>query len=79
MAPAHAHGSHGGGGEFEAGEFDFTPIITIEGHGGFDNNLEIPEKHYAIDGCLVASLNGALAMAVLSRLKLPLGTCFGLG
>jgi len=51
MSPAEAHGSHGGGGEsFEAGEFDFTPIITIEGHGGFDINLEGDPKHYAIDG-----------------------------
>jgi hypothetical protein len=45
------HGSHGGGGDsLEAGEFDFTPIITIEGHGGFDTNLEGDPKHYAIDG-----------------------------
>ena len=48
---AFAHGSHGGGGEaLEAGEFDFTPIISIEGHGGFDNNLEEQPRHYAIDG-----------------------------
>ena len=48
---AFAHGSHGGSGEaLEAGEFDFTPLITIEGHGGFDNNLEGDPKHYAIDG-----------------------------
>ena len=33
----------------EAGEFDFTPILTVEGHAGFDDNLEIPEKHYAAD------------------------------
>ncbi len=46
-----AHGSHGGGGEaLEAGEFDFTPILSIEGHGGFDNNLEEQPRHYAIDG-----------------------------
>ena len=51
MSPAEAHGSHGGGGEsLEAGDFDFTPIITIEGHGGFDTNLEGDPKHYAIDG-----------------------------
>ena len=51
IAPAQAHGSHGGGGEtLEAGEFDFTPIITIEGHGGYDNNLVDHPKHYAIDG-----------------------------
>ncbi|AII49125.1 hypothetical protein KR52_08220 [Synechococcus sp. KORDI-52] len=51
ISPALAHGSHGGGGEaVEAGEFDFTPIITIEGHGGFEPNLEGDPKHYAIDG-----------------------------
>ncbi|WP_115161861.1 hypothetical protein [Synechococcus sp. UW86] len=51
ISPAEAHGSHGGGGEsLEAGEFDFTPIINIEGHGGFDTNLEGDPKHYAIDG-----------------------------
>ena len=51
ISPAEAHGSHGGGGEgLEAGEFDFTPILTIEGHGGFDNNLEDHPRHYAIDG-----------------------------
>ena len=49
MAPAHAHGSHGGGSELEAGEFDFTPLITVEGHAGYDNNLEAPEKHFAGD------------------------------
>ena len=53
ISPAEAHGSHGGGGEsLEAGEFDFTPIISIEGHGGFDTNLEGDPKHYAIDGLL---------------------------
>ena len=51
ISAAEAHGSHGGSGEaLEAGEFDFTPIITIEGHGGFDTNLEGDPKHYAIDG-----------------------------
>ncbi|QNJ16580.1 putative conserved secreted protein [Synechococcus sp. A18-40] len=49
--PVMAHGSHGGGDEqLEAGEFDFTPLITIEGHGGFETNLDDNPKHYAIDG-----------------------------
>ena len=53
ISPAEAHGSHGGSGEaLEAGDFDFTPIITIEGHGGFDTNLEGDPKHYAIDGMI---------------------------
>ena len=49
---AFAHGSHGGGGQeaLPAGEFDFTPVITLEAHGGFDTNLEDDPKHYAIDG-----------------------------
>jgi hypothetical protein len=51
MRPALAHGMHGGGGEeLEAGEFDFTPLITIEGHGGLETNLEGNPAHYAIDG-----------------------------
>ena len=49
--PVLAHGSHGGGDEqLEAGECDFTPLITIEGHGGFETNLDDNPKHYAIDG-----------------------------
>ena len=48
---AQAHGSHGGGGEeLSAGEVRTTPIITIEGHGGFENNLDGRPQHYAIDG-----------------------------
>ena len=33
----------------EAGEFNFTPLLTVEGHAGFDKNLEIEEKHFAAD------------------------------
>ena len=44
--PALAHGSHGGAdSELDAGEFDFTPIVAIEGHGGFDTNLEGDPEH----------------------------------
>ena len=51
VQPVRAHGSHGGGdGALEAGEFDFTPIVLVEGHGGFETNLEGNPKHYAIDG-----------------------------
>ena len=45
-----AHGGHGGSGSVPAGEFKATPIITIEGHGGFENNLDGQPQHYAIDG-----------------------------
>lgn len=48
---AQAHGGHGGDGEdLPAGEFRTIPIITIEGHGGFENNLDGRPQHYAIDG-----------------------------
>ena len=48
---AFAHGSHGGSeADLKAGEFDFSPIITVEGHGGFDKNLEDSPEHYALDG-----------------------------
>ena len=53
QAPAAlAHGSHGGGGSegLEEGEFDFTPIVTVEWHAGFDNNLEDSPRHDAFDG-----------------------------
>ena len=44
--------AHGGveGEELEPGEFRARPVITIEGHGGFENNLEGRPQHYAIDG-----------------------------
>ena len=32
------------------GEIRAIPVITIEGHGGFENNLEGHPEHYAIDG-----------------------------
>ena len=47
-----AHGSHGGGGgeQLQPGEFKLSPVITLEGHGGFEDNLEDRPQHYAIDG-----------------------------
>ena len=50
--PSVAGGNHGGGGEaaLEAGEFRTSPVLTIEGHGGFETNLEGSPEHYAIDG-----------------------------
>ena len=53
ISPAEAHGSHGGSGEaLEAGEFDFSPLVVIEGGGGFDVNLEDSPKHYSLGGSL---------------------------
>lgn len=49
--PAFAHGNHGGGGDApEAGEFEFTPVVTVEAHGGFETNLDDTPRHYALDG-----------------------------
>ena len=48
----HAHGAHGGATqaeELEAGEFRAIPVLTIEGHTGFENNLEGQPYHSAID------------------------------
>ena len=51
---AHSHGAHGGGSaqDLDPGEYRVRPVITIEGHGGFENNLveEGKPEHYAIDG-----------------------------
>ncbi|KZR85313.1 hypothetical protein [Synechococcus sp. MIT S9504] len=46
----YAHGGHGGGEQLPDGEFRATPVITIEGHGGFETNLDGKPEHYAIDG-----------------------------
>ena len=79
LAPAPAvlaHGSHGGSDvELEAGEFDFSPIITIEGHGGFDTNLDGDPRHYAVDGLFGGSFSwgvGNGAACRLRRLSVPL-------
>ncbi|QNI48750.1 putative conserved secreted protein [Synechococcus sp. A18-25c] len=45
-----AHGSAGGEEPLPPGEFRAIPVITIEGHGGFENNLEGHPEHYGIDG-----------------------------
>ena len=46
---AQAHGAAGGE-DLRPGEFKSGPVLTIEGHGGFHNNLEGQPRHYAIDG-----------------------------
>ena len=73
MTPVHAHGSHGSGAELEAGEFDFTPLITVEGHAGFDDNLEIPEKHYAAD----VLIGGEFAWGLANDKQLSLSVFVG--
>ena len=43
-----AHGAAGGE-SLEAGEFKASPVLTIEGHAGLEDNLEGQPRHYAID------------------------------
>ena len=77
ISPAEAHGSHGGSGEaLEAGEFDFTPIITIEGHGGFDTNLEGDPEHYAIDGLLGGVFEWGLGNGGSFAIEAAIGPAF---
>ena len=69
FSSAHAHGAAGGE-ELAPGEFNVRPVITIEGHGGFENNLvELGQpQHYAIDAMAGAvfewglSNNGSFAI-----------------
>ena len=51
FSEVHSHGAHGGAGgeQLEPGEFQSKPVITIEGHGGFERNLQGRPEHYAID------------------------------
>ena len=70
--PALAHG--GAGGEaLKPGEYKASPVITIEGHGGLENNLQGHPRHYAIDGPLGRSLSGGSATRAALRSRRPLG------
>ena len=72
--PALSHGSHGGGeSELEAGEFDFTPIVTIEAHGGFDTNLEGDPKHYALDGLVGGAFSWGLGNGATLSIEAAIG------
>jgi len=51
VLPLKGH-AHGGMEEesLEVGEFRLTPSLTVEGHGGFENNLDDQPEHYGLDG-----------------------------
>lgn len=58
--PVLAHG--GAGGEaLKPGEYKASPVITIEGHGGLENNLQGHPRHYAIDGLFGTVLEWGLS------------------
>jgi hypothetical protein len=44
-----AHGAAGGE-DLAPGTFQISPVLTLEGHAGLENNLEGQPRHYAIDG-----------------------------
>ena len=62
----HAGAGHNHGGanqtELPAGEFRAMPVITLEGHGGYENNLTTEGKpaHYAIDAMVGAVMEWGL-------------------
>ena len=64
LTAAHSHGAHGGGSaqDLDPGEYRVRPVITIEGHGGFENNLveEGKPEHYAIDALVGTVLEWGL-------------------
>jgi hypothetical protein len=47
--PLRAHGAAGGE-DLAPGSFQLSPVLTLEGHAGLENNLEGQPSHYAIDG-----------------------------
>jgi hypothetical protein len=61
-AAAGGEHNHGGGlqEDLKSGEFRSMPVITLEGHGGFENNLEGKPAHYAIDGLFGAVMEWGL-------------------
>ena len=64
VSAARAGAGHNHGGDTESlaeGDFRVMPVITLEGHGGFENNLEGKPAHYAIDGLFGAVLEWGLA------------------
>ncbi len=58
--PALAHGGPGGE-ELKPGEYKASPVITIEGHGGLENNIQGQPRHYAIDGLFGTVLEWGLS------------------
>ena len=59
-APLLAHGAAGGE-DLAPGSFQITPVLTLEGHAGLENNLEGQPRHYALDGLVGVALEWGLA------------------
>jgi hypothetical protein len=72
-SPAHGHGSDGQAGRVAPGAFRLVPVITLEGHGGFETNLEGQPRHYAIDAQFGTVLEWGLTNGGVLGLELELG------
>ena len=58
-APLRAHGAAGGE-DLAPGAFQISPVLTLEGHAGLENNLEGQPRHYALDGLVGVVLEWGL-------------------
>ena len=58
-APLRAHGAAGGE-DLAPGAFQISPVLTLEGHAGLENNLEGHPRHYALDGLVGVVLEWGL-------------------
>lgn len=65
--------STAGGVELLPGEFRVRPVVTLEGHGGLENNLEGRPQHYAIDGLFGAVFEWGLERGGSFAIEAQLG------
>jgi len=71
--PGHNHG--GSQSILGQGEFRFTPVVTLEGHGGYENNLveEGQPAHYSVDGLFGAVMEWGLSRQGSFAIEAALG------
>ena len=62
-----------GGQELLPGEFRVRPVVTLEGHGGLENNLEGRPQHYSIDGLFGAVFEWGLERGGSFAIEAQLG------
>ena len=74
--PALSHGAAGGDEPLRPGEFRARPVVTIEGHGGHENNLGGRPQHYAIDGQFGAVLEWGLPHEGRFAIEAQIGPAF---
>ena len=74
-APVRAHGAAGGE-DLAPGTFRISPVITLEGHAGLENNLEGQPRHYAIDGLVGVVMEWGLPNQGSFAIEAMLGPAF---